>query len=489
MLTLGIVIAASLLFVASLPYWLPAAIVALRMRIFTRINGEEGIPIPGKLVDAAHFKQVYSHPAANGRSRGAALSDLFWYWLSPGPEMHQEHLEPGEKYEEVARTTGHMLAIPMKTAEELTTRCVARVLSERKVASPRLVRLRDLMMPVWAEFYYELVFGKPCPPAARDLIVGNANDVVTALKCCGLRHMEKRHRLTRFLEAKLAAGEVPHPLPAHLSTEERAFYLQGTFFNTAVVQMSEAMVHLLMAVAQHQEVQARLAANMEAERYLDHVIAETLRLYPLFGISHRITSADLPVDERTTIPKGSVVCFNHPEYHRVGFYEPGRFDPARWEKLSAREVNYIPFGVPANRPCPAQGLAPVTMRAAAREMLRRFAFYTSAGHTRSIPNRGPCLLVPRAGEGNLRRREAWLLFMRLRDRWEDVGRSFKQLILGTYMVFDARRLRLCERYFETHESGNSEPGVAVDACPRHAPNHSPDRRMPDSIRAHGRYSV
>src|ERR1700674_3994925 len=123
MLTLGIVIAASLLSVASLPYWLPAAIVALRMRIFTRINGEEGIPIPGTLVDAAHFKQVYSHPAANGRSRGAALSDLFWYWLSPGPEMHQEHLEPGEKYEEVARTTGHMLAIPMKTAEELTTRC------------------------------------------------------------------------------------------------------------------------------------------------------------------------------------------------------------------------------------------------------------------------------------------------------------------------------------------------------------------------------
>src|SRR6516164_1760515 len=81
------------------------------------INGEEGIPIPGELVDATHFKQVYSHPAANGRSRGAALSDLFWYWLSPGPEMHQEHLEPGKKYEEVARTTGRMLAIPMKAAE------------------------------------------------------------------------------------------------------------------------------------------------------------------------------------------------------------------------------------------------------------------------------------------------------------------------------------------------------------------------------------
>src|SRR5215510_10070275 len=136
------------LFVASLPYWIPAAVIALRMRIFTRVNGEEGLGIPGEVVDASLFKQVYSHPAADGRSRGAALSDLFWYWLSPGPEMHQEHLEPGEKYEE---------------------------------------------------------------------IVGNANDVVTALKCCGLRHMAKRRRLTRFLVDKLQTSSVPHILPARLS--------------------------------------------------------------------------------------------------------------------------------------------------------------------------------------------------------------------------------------------------------------------------------
>src|SRR4029077_13748634 len=219
----------ALLVVASLPYWLPTTILAVRARIFTRINGEEGIAIPGKLVDAAHFKQVYSHAAANGRSRGAGLSDLFWYWLSPGPEMHQEHIENGARYEEVERTTRRILGISRKAAEELTTRCVSRVLNNPAVKKAKLVRLRDLVMPAWAEFLYELVFGVPCPPVARDLIVGNANDVVTALKCCGLRHMEKRHRLTRFLETKLVAGEVPHPLPAHLSTEERAFYLQGTF--------------------------------------------------------------------------------------------------------------------------------------------------------------------------------------------------------------------------------------------------------------------
>jgi len=452
-------LSAGLLVVASLPHWLPTTILALRARIFTGINGEEGIAIPGTLVDAAHFKQVYSHPGANGRSRGAALSDLFWYWLSPGPEMHQEHIENGAKYEEVERTTRRILGISRKAAEELTTRCVSRVLSNQDMRKAKLVRLRDLIMPAWAEFYYELVFGGPCPPVARDLIVGNANDVVTALKCCSLRHMEKRERLTSFLIRKLQAGELPHVLPECLSIRERALYLQGAFFNTAVVQMSEAMVHLLMAIAQHNDVQTRLASNLEDDRYLDRVIAETLRVYPLFGVSHRIASADITVNDGVIIPKNSVLCFNHAEFHSASFQDPDRFDPDRWEKLSLHDESYIPFGVAANRPCPASGLAPVTMRVAAREILKCFALFSSASHIRSIPNRGPCLLISRRSNYNPNLRGARLFRLRLRDRWEDVWRSVLQLILGTYMVWDARRQSLCKHYFEAQQPAgdNSSP--------------------------------
>src|SRR5215470_12482409 len=159
--------------VVSLPYWLPRTILALRMRIFTRVNGEEGIAVPGALVSASQFKRVYSDKAANGRSKGAALSDLFWYWLSPGPEIHQEHLEAGERYEEVARSTRRFLAVPKRRAEELASRCVARVFDESVIGNGKLIRLRDPMMRVWAEFYYEIVFGEPCPAAACELIVAN----------------------------------------------------------------------------------------------------------------------------------------------------------------------------------------------------------------------------------------------------------------------------------------------------------------------------
>ena len=442
----------------SLPYWLPAGVVALRMRIFALVNGDEGVPIPGGTVGASHFKDVYSHPAANGRSRGAALSDLFWYWLSPGPELHQEHLEPGPRYDEVARTTRRLLARPHAAVEALAADCAARVLDERPVTALRLVRLRNLMMPIWAEFAYELVFGERCPRRARELIVGNANDVVTALKCTGLRHMGRRHRLTEYLVDRLEHGPEPRqPLPGGLSTREQALYLQGAFFNTAVVQMSEAMTHLLMVLAQHRDAQERAAAAPDDMRHLDRVLDETMRLYPLFGIAHRITSADITVGERT-IPRGSVLCFNYPAYHRTGYDDPDAFRPERWEGHSHRDAAFIPFGVAGNRPCPARGIAPVAMRAATREVLRRFALASSASHTRSIPNRGPCILVARAARREPRlRRRLLLAFVRVRDRWEDVWRSLVQLVLGTYMVWDARRLRLCERHFDAVRSPAARP--------------------------------
>jgi len=423
------------------PRWLPPAVIRLRQWIFKRLNGAEGIPVPGPLVGAEHFERVYADPAADGRSRGAGLSDLFWYWLAPGPQMHQEHLEPGERYRTVARTTRQVLAVPHRRAGELATAATRRVLAELPAGRTSHVRLRDLMMPIWAEVYYELVFGEPCPRAARDLIVANADDVVTALKGTGLRHLERRDRLTRYLLGRLESGTCPVVLPEPFSRPETAWYLQGAFFNTAVVQMSEAMAHILLCAAAYPAARSQV----DDDAALDRLIDETLRVHPLFGVAHRITSSPIVVDERVTLPAGSVLLFNYLAFQRTGPAADDAFDPARWQRLSRKQAHFIPYGVTANRACPARGIAPVMLRAATREVLRRYAIASSAAHTRSLPSRGPAYLTPAglAGPGRAR-----LAVMRARDRWADAGRSITQLVLGTWMVADARRQRLCTTYFE-----------------------------------------
>lgn len=447
-LALGLAVA----LMAGLPYWLPRTVIALRVRIFAWVGGEEGVRAPGREVPAEEFKKVYGHPAANGRSRGAALSDLFWYWLSPGPEVHQEHLEPGPRYDDVARTTRQILAgLSREQWTELVGRSTRRVLDELDGhARVHRVRLRDLMMPVWAEVYYEVVFRAPCPRHVRDLITGNADDVVSALKCTGLRHMDRRARLTAHLRDRLAHDPPPVPLPATLTAREQAYYLQGTFFNTAVVQMSEAMAHLLLALATHRPVQDRLLAGEEDPDLLDRVINETLQHFPLFGVAHRITSGEIPRDGRDPIPAGSVLLFNYPEYQGSGG-DP--FDPDRWLDPDTRPSAFIPFGVTANRPCPARGFAVLTMRVAAEEVLRRFRLDSSVEHTRSLPSRGPCLLIPRTGAAV--RSRTRLAAMRLADSWEGVWRSLVQLVLGSYMVWDARRQGLCRNYFAASPGGST----------------------------------
>ncbi|MEU7476635.1 cytochrome P450 [Lentzea sp. NPDC042327] len=420
--------------------WLPGRVVALRAKVFEKVNGDNAITFPNDVVGPDRFQELYGHPAVNGRSRGAGLSDLFWYWLSPGPEVHQEHLEDGPRYDDVARVTRTFLAGPSADLADLATRCTAKVLGEVLTGPVTHVRLRDLMMPVWAEYFYELVFGEPCPRYARDLVVEHADDVVSALKCTGLRHPARRERLSRYLRVRLA--DVRHPLPETLSETEQVHYLQGTYFNTAVVQMSEAMAHLLLALAQHPEA----ARRADDDRYFGHVLDETFRLYPLFGIAHRITTADVVLDEHTSFPAGSVLCFDYPAYHATGYDDPHAFDPSRWERTNARREHHIPFGVAANRPCPAWRLSPIAMRAAAREVLRQVTPHSPVAHTRSLPSRGPCLLV-RTGPVPRRR----LALMRVRDRWGDVWRSVVQLVLGTVMVVHARRLRLAGRYFETND--------------------------------------
>jgi hypothetical protein len=469
----------------TLPYWLPQRVVALRGAIFTLVNGDEGVPVLRRPSGAADFLRVYGDPAADGRSHGAGLSDLFWYWLAPGPEVHQEHLEPGPRYDQAARTTRTILASLTKAQwAMLVTRCTAHVLDEQSLDEQNLndqilekkkskplmpnapvrLRLRDLMMPVWAEVYYELVFREPCPRAARDLIVANADDVVSALKCTSLRHMRRRDRLTRYLRGRIGAGQVPFELPGLMTTAEQAFYLQGAFFNTAVVQMSEGMAHLLLAIAQHPAVQDRLRAAPDDGEYLSDVINEALRVWPLFGIAHRITTGD--IDVTPPIAAGSVVLFDYPGFQRAGSPhdgggDPAGFDPDRWRRERARTMNFIPFGVSANRPCPARGVAPVGMQAAAREVLRRFVLSSAAGHTRSLANRAPVLLTPApltpapltpagAPRPAAPRLALRLAAMRFGDRWEDVSRSVTQLALGTVMVLDARRLALCRTYFAEH---------------------------------------
>lgn len=242
-----------------------------------------------------------------------------------------------------------------------------------------------------------------------------------------------------------------------LSEEELALLLSNAFFNTGVVQSSEAMAHATLALAQNADVAKALAAETVSIEYCKGFVNECLRLWPLFGIAHRILTDDvkLPAGSglkaESVVPRGTVVCFNYPAYHSQGYDNPHKLTPERWLTLRQAKANFCPFGMASNRPCPAQHLSTQYLQFLLPYFAARLEFASPVEHSRSLPGRGLAAVSPKGEYNRLRGAFRCSLMVGLwtLDEAENATRSVRQFACSFGIVSDAKRLRLCQRYFES----------------------------------------
>jgi cytochrome P450 len=115
-------------------------------------------------------------------------------------------------------------------------------------------------------------------------------------------------------------------------------------------------------------------------RYLQQVIAETLRLYPPTWMLMRRPVADVRLG-RWTIPAGSTVLFSIYALQRdPALYElPERFDPDRWAPERAADIQrsaYIPFGSGV-RGCAGEQFARTEIAVILSVMLRTYSLHSA----------------------------------------------------------------------------------------------------------------
>ncbi|GAB3837024.1 hypothetical protein GCM10029963_01510 [Micromonospora andamanensis] len=149
----------------TVPYWLPPAVVRLREWVFARVNGVEGVPVPGPTVGIEHFERVYADPAADGRSRGPGCrtcSGTGWHPVRTCTRNIWSLVSATGRWP--PRRGGYWRS--GERADALATAATRRVLDELPPDRISHVRLRDLMMPVWAEVFHEVVFDEVGTPAA-----------------------------------------------------------------------------------------------------------------------------------------------------------------------------------------------------------------------------------------------------------------------------------------------------------------------------------
>ncbi|EAT33124.1 AAEL014610-PA [Aedes aegypti] len=125
---------------------------------------------------------------------------------------------------------------------------------------------------------------------------------------------------------------------------------------------------------------------LQSMKYMDMVISETLRKWPLTPVGDRMCVKDYVLDDgqglRFTIDKGTCVWFPiHGLHHDPQYYpNPDRFDPERFKDQNKGHIKmgtYIPFGI-GPRNCIGSRFALMEMKALMYHMLRRFSFHRTA---------------------------------------------------------------------------------------------------------------
>ncbi|KAH0631991.1 hypothetical protein JD844_019967 [Phrynosoma platyrhinos] len=155
---------------------------------------------------------------------------------------------------------------------------------------------------------------------------------------------------------------------------------------------SNSLGYVAYLLATHPDVQQKLQDEIDSVlpnkapltydtimqlEYLDMVLNETQRLYPLGGRIERICKKDVEING-VIIPKGVGVMISPYILHRDPEYwpEPEEFRPERFSKENRENVDpytYLPFGA-GPRNCIGMRFALVTMKVAITILLQHFSF-------------------------------------------------------------------------------------------------------------------
>nr|ABI63602.1 cytochrome P450 CYP3A70 [Macropus giganteus]ADR00354.1 cytochrome P450 CYP3A70 [Macropus giganteus] len=157
---------------------------------------------------------------------------------------------------------------------------------------------------------------------------------------------------------------------------------------------SSVLCFLFYHLATHPEIQQKLQGEIDAVlpnkeavtydalvqmEYLDMVIHEILRLYPIAGRIERVAKKTVEING-VKIPKGTVVMVSPFVLHRDPDYwpEPEEFRPERFSKENRESMNpyvYLPFGA-GPRNCIGRRFALMSMKVATSLVLQEFSFRT-----------------------------------------------------------------------------------------------------------------
>ncbi|XP_076779814.1 cytochrome P450 3A11 [Arvicanthis niloticus] len=203
---------------------------------------------------------------------------------------------------------------------------------------------------------------------------------------------KQKHRVD-FLHLMMNAHNNSKDKETHKALSDTEITAQSIIFIFAGYETTSiTLSFVLYSLATHPDIQKKLQEEidralpnkapptydivMEME-YLDMVLNETLRLYPIANRLERVCKKDIEIDG-VFMPKGSIVmipsyALHHDPQH---WPEPKEFRPERFSKENKGSIDpyiYLPFGN-GPRNCIGMRFALMNMKLALTKILQNFSF-------------------------------------------------------------------------------------------------------------------
>ncbi|XP_051017134.1 cytochrome P450 3A9-like isoform X1 [Acomys russatus] len=226
------------------------------------------------------------------------------------------------------------------------------------------------------------------------------------------RMQEKEKQRLDFLQLMINSQNSKDK-ESHQGLSDLEIAAQSIFFIFAGYETtSSALSFAMYLLATHPDVQKKLQDKIDDAlpnkapatydalvqmEYLDMVVNETLRLYPVGGRLERICKKDVEING-VFIPKGTIVMVPTFALHKDPncWPEPEEFCPERFSKKNQDSINpytYLPFGN-GPRNCIGMRFALMNMKVALVRILQNFSFQPCKETQVSVlPQQVMCTLV------------------------------------------------------------------------------------------------
>ncbi|XP_008049707.1 cytochrome P450 3A5 isoform X2 [Carlito syrichta] len=202
---------------------------------------------------------------------------------------------------------------------------------------------------------------------------------------------KQKHRVD-FLQLMIDSQNSKE-MESHKALTDLEIVAQSIIFIFAGYETTSSVLSFIMyELATHPDVQQKLQEEIDRTfpnkapttydalmqmEYLDMVVNETLRLFPIAIRIERVCKKDIEIN-RLFIPKGTVVMIPTYALHRDPKYwtEPEEFRPERFSKKNKDSIDpyiYLPFGT-GPRNCIGMRFALMNMKLALVRVLQNFSF-------------------------------------------------------------------------------------------------------------------